>query len=167
MNQEASGEYLRNAVMTAGPEQLQLMLYDGAIRFTNQARDAIQSRDYETSCEKLLRAERIVQELEKGLRPEVNPELCGQMSSLYSFVYNRLVRANMTRDLTAIDEALQILNHMRETWILLIEKVREASPASAPVTARAAVRRQAPNPVAPSNTPQAIAETGSILSIEG
>ena len=37
--------YLRNAVMTASPEQLHLMLYDGAIRFSLQARDAIEARD--------------------------------------------------------------------------------------------------------------------------
>jgi flagellin-specific chaperone FliS len=40
MTQDASGEYLRNAVMTASPEQLQMMLYDGATRFARQARDA-------------------------------------------------------------------------------------------------------------------------------
>lgn len=121
---QASDEYLRNTVMTATPEQLQLMLYDGAIRFATQAREALAKSDFETSCEKLLRAQRIVLEMRNGLRPEVNLELCEQMAALYDFVYNRLVDANMQRDPAAIDEALRILEHQRETWRLLIEKIR-------------------------------------------
>ncbi|UCG17857.1 MAG: flagellar protein FliS, partial [Phycisphaerales bacterium] len=49
MARPTPNSYLRNAVMTATPEQLHLMLYDGAIRFTLQARDAIEARDYEGS----------------------------------------------------------------------------------------------------------------------
>ena len=86
---QASDEYLRNTVMTATPEQLQLMLYDGAIRFSTQAREALAKSDFETSCEKLLRAQRIMLEMRNGLRPEVNLELCEQMAALYDFVYNR------------------------------------------------------------------------------
>lgn len=124
MTQDASGEYLRNSVMTAAPEQLQLMLYDGAIRFARQARAALECGDIETSCEKLLRAQRIVLEMQNGLRPEVNQTLCEQMSQLYTFVYNRLVDANLTRNPTLIDEALQVLEHQRETWQLLMDKIR-------------------------------------------
>ncbi len=127
MAQDLSGEYLRNTVMTATPEQLQLMLYDGAIRFARQAREAIQRNDLEMSCEKLLRAQRIVLELQNGLRPEVNAALCEQLAGLYTFVHGRLVDANIERDPTAIDEALQILEHQRETWRLLMDKVRDAS----------------------------------------
>ncbi len=131
MTQDASGEYLRNSVMTAAPEQLQLMLYDGAIRFARQARVALERVDIETGCEKLLRAQRIVLEMQNGLRPEVNPTLCEQMSQLYTFVYNRLVDANLTRNPTLIDEALQVLEHQRETWQLLMDKIRsEAMPDS-------------------------------------
>ena len=134
MNQDASSEYLRNAVMTATPEQLQLTLYDGAIRFTRQAREAMERKDLETSCEKLLRVQRIIIELQSGLRSEVNPELCSQMSALYSFVYDRLVEANMKRDLACIDESLRILEHMRETWRLLLEKLRGAAASLSPTS---------------------------------
>jgi len=123
MQNAASNEYLRQAVLTASPEQLQMMLYDGAIRFVRQARDALVQNDLSTSCEKLIRAQKIVLELDHGLRPEVNPELCAQLSSLYQFVYRRLVDANIKRDLAALDESLQIIEHQRETWRLLMEKI--------------------------------------------
>lgn len=151
MTQDASTEYQRNAVLTATPEQLHLMLYDGAIRFTRQAREAMERKDLETSCEKLLRVQRIMLELENGLRPEVNPDLCRQMSSLYSFVYDRLVEANMKRDVALVDESLQVLEHMRETWCLLLGKLREAKAAPA---------------ATPPTRPASTAGVGEALSIE-
>ena len=128
MTQDASGEYLRNTVMTATPEQLQMMLYDAAIRFARQGREALERNDFETGCEKLLRAQRIVVELQNGLRHEVNPTLCEQLSGLYTFVYNRLIDANLNHRVGPIDEALQILEHQRETWRLLMQKLQEAAP---------------------------------------
>ncbi len=128
MTQDHSGEYLRNAVMTASPEQLHLMLYDGAIRFCRQAKEALSRKDLETSCEKLLRAQRIVVELQNGLKPEVDAALCDNMARLYSFVYKCLVDANLNRDAEAVDAALRVLEHQRETWQLLMEKLRTESP---------------------------------------
>ncbi|MCA9254617.1 MAG: flagellar export chaperone FliS [Phycisphaerales bacterium] len=124
MYENNSNEYLKNAVMSASQEQLTLMLYDGAIRFATQGRDALAKGDFEASCEKLIRAQKIVLELRNGLRYEVNPALCEQMAGLYGFIYNRLVDANVKRSLTLIDEALKILRHQRETWQLLMDKVR-------------------------------------------
>jgi flagellar secretion chaperone FliS len=137
MAQEISGEYLRNAVLTASSEQLVLMLYDGAIRFARKARKALESKEFEASCEALLRAQRIVQELQAGLRPEVNPSICGQMNGLYAFIIDRLLAANMKQETAPIDEALQVLEHQRETWRLLLEKVRGTPAATAPAAPQA------------------------------
>jgi flagellar protein FliS len=124
MTFNASDEYLQSAVMTATPEQLQMMLYDGAIRFCRQAKEAILRKDFETSCEKLIRSQRIVSQLKSGLRPEVNPVLCEQLADVYDFLFRRLVDANMKRETGLIDEVLQILEHQRETWRILLEKVK-------------------------------------------
>ena len=123
MNPLDRNDYLRNAILQARPEQLQLMLYDGAIRFALQGRDALDKKDYEASYEKLSRAQKIVLEMDDGLRPEVSREICEQMASLYNFVYRKLVDASVQRDTQLIDDALKILRHQRETWLLLLEKV--------------------------------------------
>ena len=116
--------YLRDAVMTATPEQLQLMLYDAAIRFATQAREAIQACEIEKSYDLLTRAQNVVREMENGLRHEQAPELCERMAALYRFVFSKLVDANVKKDVTAIDEAVKVLGHQRETWCILIDKVR-------------------------------------------
>jgi flagellar protein FliS len=121
----ASQQYLKNAVMTAGAEQLHLMLVDGAIRFATRGKEAIEQRDIEAGFNALERAQRIVLELSNGLRREVNPELVDQMAALYAFTYRRLVDANLRRDPQAVEDALRILRHHRETWVMLMEKVAE------------------------------------------
>jgi flagellar secretion chaperone FliS len=118
-----TAQYLRNQILTASPEQLQLMLYDGAIRFSRRGRDALAKNDLEESFNHLTRAQRIVLEMLNGLRPEVNPEVCNKMVGLYNFVYRRLVDGSIHKDTQAIDEAIRILEYQRETWTLLMDKL--------------------------------------------
>src|SRR5438067_11581620 len=95
MSNQAATNYLRAKVLTATPEQLQLMLYDGAIRFTEQAKVALLKKDYEASYNGISRAQKIIAELSGSLKHDKAPELCGKLSSLYNFVYRKLIDANM------------------------------------------------------------------------
>src|SRR5215207_8202321 len=116
-----SQEYLKTKVMTASPEMLTLMLWDGAIRFAEQGKEAIAKKEIEASYKGLVRAQRIITELLSNLKHDVNPELCGQLAALYNFIFRRLVDANITKDVKLVDDALEIMRHQRETWALLLE----------------------------------------------
>ncbi len=126
MTTSSENPYLRDAVMTATSEQLQLMLYDGAIRYARQARDAIINKNFEQSYDLLTRAQNVIAEMQAGLRPKVNEELCARVSSIYDFLYHKLVDANIHRDIGAIDDALRVLAIERETWQLVVDKVSKA-----------------------------------------
>ena len=134
-----SQEYVKNAVLTATPEQLQLMLYDGAIRFTSRGLEALQTKDLEGMFSAFERAQQIVLELSQGLRRDVNPELADRMAAIYDFIYRRLVDANVHRDEVAVADALRLLRYQRETWVLLMEKLQKdaqpPTPAVQPVPA--------------------------------
>ena len=123
MSAPDSNPYLRDAVLTATPEQLHLMLYDGAIRNATQAREAILRKDYETSYEKLTRAQHIMLEMQNGLNFDVNRELCERVAAIYGFLYHKLVDANVHRRVEDIDDALKVLRIERETWQILVDKV--------------------------------------------
>jgi len=125
MSSTDQNSYLRNAILQASPEQLQLMLYDGAIRFALRGRDAIERKDHEASFEALSRAQKIILEMQAGLRADVNAELCERMSSLYNFIYRKLVNGSVNRDVSEIDAALRILRLERETWVILLDKVNK------------------------------------------
>jgi len=132
-----TAEYLKTKVLTASPEQLQLLLYDGALRFGEQARQAIEEKNVEKSYQMILRVENIVMELHNSMRDDVAPDACANLRRLYMFCYGRLVTANVKKDLAALSEALGILRHIRETWILLMEKLRQERTQQAPLTVAA------------------------------
>ena len=123
--------YLRTKVFTATPEQLQLMLYDGAIRFAEQARAALEKRDYEQSYNTLSRAQKIIAEMIAGLRHDVAPELCGRLAALYNYVYRKLIEANIEHTLESVDAALEILRYQRETWVMLLDQLGKQKAATA------------------------------------
>jgi len=119
----ASQEYLKNAVLTARPEQLQIMLLDGAIRFALKGREAIAANDHEGVFNNLDRAQRICLQLGAGLSRNSNPDLVDEMRAIYNFCYMRLVDASFQRSVGAVDEVVPVLRHQRETWQILADKV--------------------------------------------
>ena len=132
-------EYLKTKVMTASPEMLTLMLWDSAIRFAEQGKDAITRKDIESSYKSLVRSQRIITELTSNLRHDVDPDLCGKLAALYNFIYRRLVDANLTKNAQSVEEALDIMRHQRQTWAMLMDKLSKerAGEAGATVAANA------------------------------
>ena len=120
-----TNQYLKTKVLTASPEELQLMLYDGAIRFGEQARIAIENQEIENSYNLIVRAENIILELTNSMKDEIAPETCANMRRLYVYCYEQLVEANVKKTIEPLNNALKVLRHLRETWILLMEKIKE------------------------------------------
>ena len=131
MNPQGAQQYLRTKVMTATPEQLQMMLFDGAIRFCEQGKIGLEKKSYEQSHQALTQAQAIVNQLLCALKPSVNPDLCGKLKSLYLFAYKRLVDANLHHNMQSLDEALNVLKYQRRTWALLMEKLGKQKAAEA------------------------------------
>src|SRR5437762_1026359 len=129
--QQAAQNYLRTKVLTATPEQLQLMLYDGAIRFGEQARVALEKKRYDESYVLITRVQKIITELSCALKHDLYPELCGKLAALYNFAYRKLVEANIDHELKSLDEALNVLRFQRETWSMLLLELGKAKAAAA------------------------------------
>ena len=127
--------YLRTKVMTASPAELRLMLLDGAIKFADRAKDALLKKDFEGLYNGITRCQDILMELINSLQPQHAPELCANLSALYTFLYTRLIAASTSRELGPLDEVLQLLHHERETWCLLIEKLARETQETAGLTA--------------------------------
>jgi flagellar secretion chaperone FliS len=131
LNPQAAQNYLKTKVMTATPEQLQMMLFDGALRFCEQAKIALTQKNYEQSFKALSSALAIVNQLVGGLKPEVLPELCEKLRALYVFAYKKLVDANLNHKMESIDEAIAVLKYQRETWAMVLDKIGKEKAANA------------------------------------
>lgn len=89
MINNAAEAYKRQQVMTATPEALTLMLYNGALRFMKEGMDAMEKKDYEQCNTSLQKAQKIIMEFQATLKMEY--EISHQLMPLYDYVYNSLV----------------------------------------------------------------------------
>ena len=117
--------YLKTKVMTASPAELRLMLFDGAIRFAEQARCGLERKDYEACYVGATRCQAILLELINSLKPEHDPELCERLASLYTFLYMQMVKATTERNAALVDEVLGLLRFERETWTMLMQRLAD------------------------------------------
>ena len=92
-DQQRANAYLQTKVLTASPEELRLMLLDGAIKFCRQGREGLAARNYEASYNGFTRCRAILVELITSMRTDVDPDLCGKVSSLYTFMIRELLEA--------------------------------------------------------------------------
>jgi flagellar secretion chaperone FliS len=120
---QAAQNYLRTRVLTATPEQLQMMLFDGVLYFAKAGKTALEKKDYEQTYYNLTSAQKIVSELICTLKHDVHPELCGRLASLYQYAYKKLVEASIKHNMESMDEAINVLTFQRETWSMLLQQI--------------------------------------------
>jgi flagellar protein FliS len=120
---QGSQTYLRNKVMTASPAELRLMLFDGAIRFAEQAKRGYEERNYEVAFDGTTKAQNILLELTTSLRHDQAPEICARLSSLYTFMYTSLVEASRERSAAKVEEVVKLLRFERETWQMCLQEL--------------------------------------------
>ena len=117
--------YLRTKVMTASPEELRMLLLDGALRFANMAKDGMEQKDYEKIYEGFTNCRNIVLELSNSINPGPDPELAQNVRGIFIFIYGELVKASIEKDLEKLKKAIELLEYERETWAQLMEKLAE------------------------------------------
>lgn len=115
MNAYAYQAYKKTQVTTASQGDLIIMLFDGAIKFATQAKAMIDERDLAGANDRLLRAQDIVSELMSALNLDVG-ELAVNLYQLYEFTNELLIQANLKKDPVHIEQALDLLTQLRDTW---------------------------------------------------
>ena len=119
----AAEAYKRQQILTATPEALTLMLYNGALRFMTEGREALEKKDFEEANISLQKAQNIITEFRVTLNMEY--EIAHQLMPLYNYVYDRLVEANLRSDVDKIDEAKHIITELRDAWAKAMVKARK------------------------------------------
>jgi flagellar protein FliS len=131
MNPYASPQaYRQSAVLTATPEQLVVMLYDGAVRFLRQAEVAMSEGAFLHSYEKLGRGEAIIDELIATLNMDAG-EIAERLQAIYVFQKKTLIEARVQRSAEKIGQVIALLTNLREAWAKLAEQAAANAPASA------------------------------------
>jgi flagellar protein FliS len=112
----AQQAYRDSSVLTAPPERLVVMLYDGAHRFLFQAAHAMRSGDVALMNERMQRAEAILNELRSTLDFEQGGEIAPRLEAIYSFCQRHLIQARLKKDPQKIEQVMKLLGELRDAW---------------------------------------------------
>lgn len=107
-------QYNNSRIMTATPAELTLMLYEGAIKFCNIAIVACEQKDIEKAHINITKVENIIENFQATLDRKY--PVSKSFDEVYSYIYQRLVEANMKKDKDILEEVLTHLRTMRDTW---------------------------------------------------
>lgn len=127
-NAEGYNAYLRSKVMTATPAELTLMLYEGAIKFVNKAIMSIEKDDVIGAHNNLMKTQRIIEELRASLDHKY--PVAKEFDTVYEYILRRLVEANIKKDKDILEEVLEHLRTMRDTWKEVMKNANASQSAS-------------------------------------
>ncbi|MBP0726725.1 flagellar export chaperone FliS [Bacillus sp. RG28] len=115
--------YQQNAVNTASPGELTLMLYNGCLKFIHLAKLAIKESRLQDKNTNLVKAQKIIQELMITLNME--QEVSKQLMPLYDYLHRQLIQANIKNDINILDEVEGFVVEFRDTWKEVIQLNRQ------------------------------------------
>jgi flagellar protein FliS len=107
--------YKESAVLSAPPELLVVMLYDGARKFLFQAGVAMRDGQIELTNRKLRRAEDIIQHLRDALDMDQG-EIAQNLESIYVFCLRQLRQARFDKNPAVIEHVSSLLSQLREAF---------------------------------------------------
>ncbi len=110
----AASAYQSNKINTATPAELTLMLYEGAIKFCNIALLGIEEKDFSKANNNIIKAEKIILYLQSTL--DLKYGVAKDFDNVYSYLYQRMIQANINKDQDILNEILVHLRDMRDTW---------------------------------------------------
>ena len=114
--------YKQNSVNMASSQQLLLMLFDGAVKYTKIARMAILNKDIARAHKELVRVQDIF--LELMITMDKNTKYMEDLYNIYDFIKNELVKANIKKDITIIDNTLPLIEEIRDMWYEVDAKIK-------------------------------------------
>jgi flagellar secretion chaperone FliS len=120
-----TNQYLANTVNAASPEQLMLMLYDGAVRFISLAIQAIDNGQIDKRAYYINKTSAIVTEFAATLDHNQDAKLAEDLDALYSYMLGRMLEANLKNDTEPLLEVKTMLSDLRATWAQAIEINKE------------------------------------------
>ena len=108
--------YKQSSVTTLDQGTLIVMLYDGAIRFLKKAEGQINKDQNEGSHKSIVKAKSIVSELMGSLNVTDTGELGSNLQSIYKYMYDQLIDANVNKDILKLNEVKNLLMQLRQGW---------------------------------------------------
>jgi flagellar protein FliS len=115
-------QYRMTSVQTANPGKLLLMLYDGLVVCLKQAKQAVEEKKMDQAHTSLIQSQDIITELMNTLNMEY--EVSENLYKLYDYQRQQLIEANIKKDAEIIDQVLNFVSDLRQTWAQAVEQTK-------------------------------------------
>lgn len=112
----AYNAYKTNSVNYASKDQLLIMLVEGAVKFAKIGRQAIIDKDVKKAHENIIKTQNIFYELMATLDVNKGGDWAQSLMSVYDFITRRLIDANIKKDVAIMDEAIPLIEDIKDTW---------------------------------------------------
>lgn len=117
-------QYRRTQIQTSDPGDLLLMLYQGGLKFSKLALEAMQQKDIEKTHNNIVKTQDIIMELSTTLNFEAGGEIAENLERLYDYMYRRLTEANVKKAVEPLEEVIQMLTDLYETWAQVVQQAK-------------------------------------------
>ena len=106
-------QYQTSNITTATPEKLMIMLFDGAVQFLQKAKKAIEEKNYKERASNIESARKIIRELMRTIDLENGNDVSKSLFVLYNRMAMKLIKANVSKNISLIDEVMEDLVNIR------------------------------------------------------
>ncbi len=119
--------YRANAILTASPGQLVLMLYDGILKSLALAQEAFKlpetdPKRIESINHQLIKAQSIITELQATLNMDAGGDFAKTMHRLYDYHNRRLLEANLRKQVEPVVEVERLVRELRDAWAQMLSQ---------------------------------------------
>ena len=115
--------YKNQQIMTASPEELTLMLYNGALKFMAESIQAIEEKKFEKAHETNIRSQNIIREFMVTL--DMQYELSHNLYEIYDYIHRSLIEANLKKDAAKLKEVRDLLRELRDAWAEAMKQAKQ------------------------------------------
>lgn len=119
------GAYQKTSIQTASKEELILMLYNGAIKYTHNAIDFLDQKNVAEASKNICRAQAIVVELLNSLNFEIGGEIAKNLEYLYSVMVDNLTVSNFEHTVEPLKLNLQIMERLKNAWEGVLQQIKD------------------------------------------
>ncbi len=115
-NNAYTNQYRNNQILTSSPEQILLLLYDGAIRFCRQAIAACEAGNGEEKQGRIGKTSAIIDTFSESLNHDIGGEIAIDLERLYDFMLRQLNDARREDSCDKLKVVENLLIDLRATW---------------------------------------------------
>ena len=119
---QARRTYKQVHVETASQGKLIVMLYDAAIKRTEEAISLLDTKKLDEINNHLIRAQDIIAELRASLDMKTG-DIAANLDRLYDYIHRLLIGGNVRKQKSPLEEAVKLMTALRDTWKELFDNL--------------------------------------------